>query len=158
MVWLIAGLPALAVVAGISTVFIAAHDPDSLVNDQPDKQGMTVVEARTPADLRAGELGIAAELRVDGNGLKLHLRGALAPMPAQVRLTIIHPTRTELDQTLVLNGMDGMYAAALPEGLSGRREYVLENEDKAWRIAGEGVVSAGGIPLVAKSSHSSTHP
>lgn len=60
MVWLIAGLPALAVVGGLTTVLIAYDNPDSLVNKDYEKVGMAVTDTGRAALDRAAALGISA--------------------------------------------------------------------------------------------------
>ena len=159
MVWLIGGLPLTAVVAGIATVFIAFHKPDSLVVEGHIKQGMAVTETESIANVRASELGLRAELVVRDAQIGVVLKGSLDPLPSGLRLALIHPTLSDQDVTLLLAHADGSnYVGTLPAAVTGKRKYVLEPEDHAWRIVGEGMLSATGVMLVAKSSHSSTHP
>lgn len=42
MVWLIAGLPAAAVLAGLTTVMIASHHADQTVDESFHKEGLAV--------------------------------------------------------------------------------------------------------------------
>lgn len=48
MVWLVAGLPLSAVIAGLTTVWIAANNADTPLTDQYRKEGMTTVEQKQP--------------------------------------------------------------------------------------------------------------
>ena len=102
MVWLIAGLPATAVIAGFTTYFIAAHEPDSLVRAEYRKEGFALVEKTTAADTLAAELGLFARMTADNGRLEVTLKGRLSTTPERVALTIIHPTRESRDIALVL--------------------------------------------------------
>ncbi len=160
MVWLVGGLPAAAVVAGLATVVIAFNKADSLVGEGHIKQGMAITEAGTEGDIRASELGISAELRQTDGRIDVALKGAIEKMPSTLRLTLFHPTLADQDVVMLLSHAGGAnYSGMLPMQDMGKRKYVLEPEDHAWRIAGEGKLStAAGLMLAAKLSHSSTHP
>jgi uncharacterized protein len=159
MVWLIAGLPLAAVVAGLATVMIAVHDPDSLVSEEHVKQGMAVVTPESAADARAAALGIAAEVSLKGGRVSVLLNGGLAPTPATLRLILIHPAQAEQDVTLTLELISGNAYLGGPLSMpAGKRRVVLEATDRAWRLTGEGTLSDAGMLLAARSSPSSTHP
>lgn len=159
MVWLIGGLPLAAVVAGIATVMIAAHDPDSLVNEKHVKQGMAVVAPESAAEARAAALGIGAKLSLQDGRIQVAVMGGVGTPPASLRLSLVHPTQSGMDQVLVLRQAGGLtYTASLAHPVTGKREFILESEDGAWRLSGEGLLSAVELTLAAKSSHSSTHP
>lgn len=160
MVWLIGGLPLTAVVAGLTTVMIAFDKPDSLVGEGHIKEGMAVTEVRTQEDVRASELGIAADISQTGDQIGVTLKGFIEPLPRTLRLTVFHPTLADKDVVMVLTRANGThYAGTLPEPDLGKRKYVLEPEDHAWRIIGEGTLSTStSVMLAARLSHSSTHP
>lgn len=160
MVWLVGGLPAAAVVAGITTVMIAFDKPDTLVGEGHVKQGMAITETTTPGDLRASELGVSAKVAQSGGRIDLTLKGFLEPMPESVRLTIFHPTLADRDVVLSLTHTRGAsYEGGLSSLEPGKRKFVLEPEDHAWRIAGEGILSSTtSVLLAASQSSSSTHP
>ena len=65
MVWLIAGLPLAAVVAGITTVVIASRNADSLVKEGYVKEGMTVqgTQEQDRAAVRLHDAPAAVELK-----------------------------------------------------------------------------------------------
>ncbi len=159
MVWLIGGLPLAAVAAGIVTVMIAAHDPDSLVNEGHVKQGMAVVTQESAAEARAAALDIGARLSLQEGRVQVALTGALDTPPAGLRLSLIHPTQSGQDRVLLLRPTgDLTYTAFLADPVTGKHRLVLEAEDGAWRLSGEGMLSAVELMLAAKSSHSSTYP
>jgi hypothetical protein len=154
MVWLIAALPATSVVAGFATYFIAAHDPDSLVRADYHKEGLALVEQATAADRRASEMGMVAQLKVADTNLELSLKGLLPVQPPRLGLTVIHPSRANQDIRVVLvRSGDGRYVGALPDLGEGRRNLVLEPEDRVWRIGGQwNAPFAGMTELAAKGA------
>lgn len=160
MVWLIAGLPATAVVASFITYFIAAHEPDSLVRADYRKEGFALVEKTTEADKMATELGMIARLTVNNGKLEVALKSRLVTAPARVALTIIHPTKESQDIHLVLDGSNGeSYIANIPDVGNGKRILVLEPEDRTWRITGQWMAPFSGMTeLAAVETNQSTHP
>lgn len=160
MVWLIGGLPATAVVAGITTVMIAFNKADSMVGEGHVKQGMAITEVSSPGDVRASELGITANISQTGGHVSVALKGFIDPLPSTLRLTVFHPTLADQDVVMLLSRNVGAnYSGTLPDPDLGKRKYVLEPENHAWRIVGEGKLSTStSVMLAAKLSHSSTHP
>lgn len=49
LMWLVLGLPATVVVAGVSTVIIASSNPETLVSAPHTKVGLTVERIQEPA-------------------------------------------------------------------------------------------------------------
>jgi len=160
MVWLIAGLPATAVVAGFATYFIAAHEPDSLVKSEYRKEGFALVEKTTEADRHAASLGLLARLSSREGQLVLTLKGREQVAHARLALTIIHPTKESQDMHLLLDRSSGeSYIATLPELGSGKRILVLEPEDRTWRITGQWQAPFSGmLEMAAVTTIPSTHP
>ncbi len=160
MVWLIAGLPAIAVVASFTTYFIAAHDPDSLVTQGYRKEGFAVVAPPTPADQKAAALGLSARIYVRNGQMEVVLHEQLVDMPKQLALTIEHPGRENQDLHILLaRAQELSYIAPAPAMGSGKRILVLEPEDRAWRIRGQWMAPFSGMTeLVAVANIPSTHP
>jgi len=160
MVWLIAGLPASAVVAGIATVMIAAHKPDSMVSEQHVKQGMAVVSTASTREEQAARLMIAAEITSQAGQCAVNLSGRFEKQPETLTMTVVHPTHADRDMRLrLIKSGSGIYVTDLPGPLAGKRRFVLEPEDMAWRLAGEAQQSGtGSWRIVADSPPSTTHP
>jgi len=132
LLWLVIALPASAVIAGITTVFIAAHKPDSLVVDDYYKDGLAINEVKDK-DRRAKALGLVARIEFSGEQVRLFLQG---DEPDQVTLKLIHPTLAEQDQELNLQAVStGLY---LGEGLKPMMpvswKIRLEDMNDSWRI------------------------
>lgn len=135
--WFVMLFPASAVVAGIATYYVAAHNDDGVVEDDYYKQGMTI--NRTLArDQAAASIGLAGTLRVAGGEATLLLTGRVAQWPDKLRLRILHPTRAGMDQTVLLTARGGGRYAAPCElsGAAAKWNLLLEDEHRNWRLAG----------------------
>ncbi len=133
--WLLFAGPAIVVVAGIVTAWIAVRTDDGLVAEDYYKRGLLINKDLERA--RQGEvLGVGALVRVDRGGeLAVLLTGPSggAPVPATLRLLLSHPTRAGDDVAVTLpRGTDGAYRGRLDVPLSGRWVVTLESE--AWRL------------------------
>jgi hypothetical protein len=143
LLWLVIALPASAVIAGITTVFIAAHKPDSLVVDDYYKDGLAINEVKDK-DRKARDLGLVARMEFSGEQVRLFMSG---DEPAQITLRLIHPTQAERDQVLNLQAVStGLY---LGEGLKALTpvswKIRLEDEDSTWRMEDRYNPSSGAI-------------
>lgn len=136
MIWLVAGLPALAVVASFITYFIAASDPDPLVNAGYRKEGLAPVKD-TDKEQRAIAMQVQADL-VFGNGeASIKLYGLLEKQPASLELLLLHPTHAAQDVRLLLpRTTPGRYSAPALDAGAGKRQWILEPDDKTWRLTG----------------------
>lgn len=132
--WLVFGIPALTVVAGLSTVYIAFSDPDGLVSDDYYKDGLAI-NTNLAKNQFAKQLGIKADCQLaDDKQLTITL-SSREPLPAidHLELSIVHTTRAHFDQLLVLTKIDSdHYAAKLPELTQG--SWVFRIETAHWRI------------------------
>ena len=134
--------PAVVVVAGIVTAWLAMRSNDGLVADDYYKQGLAInqIAAR---DQKARDLGLQADLMAgaDGRGIRVMLRGkAGRVLPESVVVRLMHPTRSGVDQTLRLTGQAaGVYTGTLERALSGRWRISIEDEQREWRLTGEWV-------------------
>lgn len=158
MVWLVIGLPLSAVVAGLTTVYIAALDPDDMVKAEYSKSGMAVVAPRDAQDAAAA-LGLSGAVAYrDG---EVHLQLDKAPAEAQeLQLTLVHPTKAELDQQIPLKaaGRGAYHAQATLTG-QGKRHLILEPMDHHWRLEGEWQAPfTEETSLHAGAHNPSTHP
>ena len=137
--WFIIALPLTAVIASITTLIIAAHDPDGLVADDYYKQGLAINQI-LDRERRAETLGLSGLLRVDTSTQRilLTLDGPLNARNQKVMvLRMIHPTRPNLDRTLTLNSDgNGAWSAALERAAAGRWQLQLEPSASDWRLSG----------------------
>lgn len=135
--WILIAIPAASVFAGMLLLYLAMSTWDGLVVDDYYRQGKAIdqIVARSA---RAAELGLAADLSVTAERVSVRL-GATDPasLPAQIILTITHPTRGGHDQTLSMRGRDGVYDGTVAPLATGRWDVMLEDGSKSWRLNGE---------------------
>jgi hypothetical protein len=136
MIWLIAGLPAIVVVASFVTYFIAATNPDPLVNAGYHKEGLAPVQDTSKFD-RAADLAINGELDIRDGVAEISLAGRMEFMPANLELLLQHPSDAIQDVKVLLTSRGaGVYAGQWPATLIGKRQWILEPEDRSWRLSG----------------------
>lgn len=135
--WLLILGPAIVVVAGFATLFIAVRTDDGLVADDYYARGLAI-NRQLERGARADALGLAAtvDVRADGSSAVTLEGGGSAPdaRPAALRLRLAHPTRAgeDLATTLVRAG-DVRYEGRLPAPEAGRWLVIVETD--AWRLA-----------------------
>jgi hypothetical protein len=134
--WFLISLPAAAVVAGLATVWIAATNKDGLVVGDYYNAGLAINQTLARDD-RARSLGLRATLRSADGTLALALGGQLAAYPAELTLTLAHPTRPGMDQTLRLSHAgSGQYRSAMPAMPDGKWHAQLADDAGSWRLSG----------------------
>jgi len=128
--------PAVVVMAGIVTAWIAIATHDGLVADDYYKQGLAVNQKLARNDA-AASLQFEARLRITSEQAEVRLVSrAGAELPPRLRLTLAHPTRKGEDQALLLSGEKGVYAGRVGALGSGRWHVIVEDEAATWRLAG----------------------
>lgn len=135
--WLIMAGPAIVVVAGITTAWIAAHNADELVADDYYKRGKAV-NMDLKRDNAASAMHLSADVILGDNhrSLRVQLQGDNGfKSPQQLRVRLIHPTKIELDQETILHISSGnFYEGVLSSTADGRRHISVEDLDNQWRL------------------------
>jgi hypothetical protein len=139
--WLLFGGPAVVVVAGIVTAWIAASSDDGLVAEDYYKRGL-LINQDLERVRRAEALRVGAVLRVTPDAaLAVELTGSRDAAPATLRLLLAHPTRSGEDLALTLpRGGDGVYRGRLPAARAGR--WIVTVEGEGWRLQTAAAVSS----------------
>ncbi len=132
--WILMSGPAIVVVAGFVTLGIALATDDGLVADDYYKQGLAVNQVLR-REARARELGISATATIRGGSVRLALRGTNGPVP-ELRLLLIHPTRSGRDQNVVLHASGSAYEGRFVPAPGEPRLLVLEDAGSLWRLTG----------------------
>jgi len=134
--WFLMSLPASAVVAGIATVVIAVQSADGMVVGDYYKAGLAINQTLARDDA-AYAMALRATLKNEDGALLLTLTGRMPAYPEQLSLTLAHPTRSGMDQTLALHHAgNGHYRAALPGMPAGKWHVLLVDGASTWRISG----------------------
>jgi len=140
--------PAIVVVAGIVTAWLAIQSDDGLVVDDYYKQGLAINQTLGRNDA-AGRLGMQAELHLAEGRIRVLLGGAA--WRGALMLRLVHPTRAGMDQSVNLAAVGpGAYEGRLQALQPGRWHVVLEARD--WRLTGDWMLpAAGALTLGARS-------
>lgn len=137
-VWFVIALPLTAVIAGLSTVYIAASDPDSLVVDDYYKEGLAI-NAVLDREQQARQLGLRADLMLSGDRLRITLRAA-QPLDGLDRIEVrfVHPTRSRFDRAVTMERSGpGVFEGRLESDLPDTRWYVhITDPGQSWRLQG----------------------
>lgn len=136
--WLLMAGPAVVVVAGFATLWIAVASSDGLVVDDYYKQGMAINQT-LQRDTLAVQRGYHATATMAGAGrgisVQLETTGSV-PLPDMLRLLVVHPTRAGMDGVVLLRQRrPGFYDGVVPAlADGGRRILVLEDTQSEWRM------------------------
>lgn len=139
--WFLFGLPGVAVVAGITTVIIAATTFDGLVVDDYYKEGLAI-NRDLDKDHMAARLGLSAAMDFDlARGKVSVVLDSKLPIPDQGALTLnlIHPTRAHADVSIPLQAgtRPGHYEARFPpQARAIHWDLLLQPRHGHWRLLG----------------------
>ncbi|NMG27373.1 FixH family protein [Aromatoleum evansii] len=148
--WFLIAIPAVAVIAGMITLWLAVSTWDGLVVDDYYQEGKAI-EKTIARSLKAAELGLLADVRLRAEEVTLDLTSsANVPLPPTVVLTISHPTRGGMDQVVLLKRRDGgVFAAPLSPLSAGRWLLQVEDESRNWRMNGSVNIPAESVIHIA---------
>jgi hypothetical protein len=127
-------------IMGFTMLYLSISTSDGVVVDNFYKDGLAI-KTRNEQDAAAADLGLAAQVTINGRQIHLELSGVLDVRPARLTLHFIYPTKSSEDLVVVLVAADNGYAGALPEALNGRYQVMLSPQlDGApgamWRLHG----------------------
>lgn len=143
--WLLMAGPAIVVVAGIYTAWLAISTSDGLVTDDYYKKGLAANQTIARSEM-AERLGVSAGLRFSTDSVHITLQadsGRFAPPPT-LTLSLSHPTRAGLDQSTLATRNGAAYEGAVRLPASGHWIVLLEDDAKTWRLLGNVVLPAAG--------------
>ncbi len=136
--WLLMLGPALVILAGSYTCWLAFSRPDALVVDDYYQQGKAINQ-----DLRrnqaATSLGLTSTLRYDPTAGKIigTLTSFGKPVKGKIRLLLVHSTQPKKDIILEAEpDSQGEFSLALPMLEKTRWRVLIENEKRDWRLTG----------------------
>ena len=138
--WILMAGPAIVVVAGFVTAWLAVTSNDGLVEDDYYKQGLAVSQ-RMAKDSEASGLGLSAEVVLGGEGRQVRLfltAGEGVTLPDTLLFKATHPTRAGGDQSIALQRDGaGFYGGVVATALHGRWHVSVEDPAHKWRLNGE---------------------
>ncbi|MFN7753029.1 MAG: FixH family protein [Pseudomonadota bacterium] len=142
--WILFGIPAATVIAGVATITVAFSTFDGVVADDYYRQGLAI--NRTMArDARAQAMGLAARVQFspDGTRVRIALAGP-AGVSQGLRLRLVHPSRGGGDQVIGLAEVaPGLHEGSLPRAPApGRWRLHVEDLGEEWRLVGSAYLPA----------------
>jgi hypothetical protein len=138
--WILMAGPAVVIVAGLVTAWLAATSFDGLVADDYYKQGLAVnrVLARNE---RARQLAVRGMLEISpmaASAVDVSLTSLDGNTPPALELAVIHPTRPGFDQHVVLTAIGPRrYGGQIKPLSPGHWRLVVQDAKGEWRIGGE---------------------
>ncbi len=155
--WFLISLPATAVIAGLTTAWLAFQSADGLVVGDYYRVGRTINQALARDDA-ARALALKATLNAGDGVLALTLSGHLKIWPEKLTLILAHPTRQGQDQTLALSHAGGgHYRASMPVMAAGKWRAQLADTASTWRLSGV-LHTPFSQPISLKTDAESTTP
>lgn len=151
--WFLMAGPAIVVVAGITTLWLAISSNDGLVTDDYYKEGLAVNQS-LQRDHFAGDLGLQADVMRSEQNVRLLLTSqSRLDLPKLVTLKLAHPTRSGHDQLVEMTADGtGMYTGKLAADVAGRWLLSIEDPAGKWRLQGEWKADSGEpLRLMAKA-------
>lgn len=150
--WILMAGPAIVIVAGVITAWIAYTRGDPVISDDYYRKGLAAAQTLASSE-RAQLMGLQARVRLSADdAVSVMLAadegsGEKFVAPAEIRLTLSHPTRAGLDQvqTLALEG--GAYRGRLHLPASGHWLLLLESEAQGWRLLGKVILPATEVKI-----------
>lgn len=135
--WILMAGPAIVIVAGFITAWLALRSNDGLVAEDYYKQGLAVNKV-LERDKHALEYGLQASVMRSGPMLRIVLTANPNFRPPEgVVLKVMHPTQGREDQTVALTAEgNGVYSGKLSRDVSGRLILSLEDTSGLWRLYG----------------------
>jgi hypothetical protein len=131
--------PAIVIVAGFATAWLAIVSNDGLVDDNYYKVGLSVNQELKQRQLAAElNLNAALKLAVDGKSIDLILNGLpKEALPDSLQLRLVHPTRKGEDQRISLVRSGTVFRGEVTGNLgTGRWRVVIEDPLAGWRMDG----------------------
>jgi uncharacterized protein len=147
--WILMAGPAIVIVAGLVTAWIAYTYGDPLVSEDYYRKGLAAPQTLASSE-RAHALGLEARVRLSADdtvSVVLDAEHGDFNAPAEIRLTLSHPTRAGLDQTQVLIREGGTYLGRLHLPASGHWLLLIENEAQGWRMLGKVILPATEVKI-----------
>ena len=129
--WLLMSGPFVAVVASLTSAWMAVTSDDGVVAQDYYKQGITINQRLARMAPAAAPPG--AKITVGERGeVRVHIEG-LVERPKNVRLMLAHPATAARAEVVILeSGADGDYVGAIAKQTPGR--WIVTLESDSWRL------------------------
>ncbi len=144
--WILMSGPAIVVVAGLITAWIAVTTNDGLVTEDYYKKGLAANQTIAQSE-RAVKFGLVAGVTVTSERLDVGVvaQDATFVLPPAIVVTVSHPTRAGLDQTRTMALIDGRYGEKFHLPAAGHWLIMVSDEAQTWRLMGNVILPASGV-------------
>jgi len=141
--FLVVGVPAIAVCWGVVIITLAVTGKDSLVSDSYYKDGMAYTENNEFID-RAKRLQVKATMAYNEGEIHVTISGYLDEQPTFLQLQLIHPTLETKDESVFLQQTaDGSYLGLANTDHLGKRKLWLQSPEQDWMLKDEALIEDG---------------
>jgi hypothetical protein len=151
--------PAVVVVAGFITLYLAVSGQDGLVVDDYYKQGKAINQALHRDDV-ARQAGLTATVNFDQTQDRVNVvvkRADGSAVTGALTLSLVHATRSGYDNVVTLNPTETGYTGKLPSLRTGKWNVLLEDKEKQWRLQQEvNVGTAALAPMTLRAAAAET--
>lgn len=147
--WILAAGPFIVVIAGFYTAWLAIKSNDGLVTEDYYRKGLAVNQTIARNEL-AARVGLVAGIRIanDRMSVRLTAEDPAFTLPPRLAVTISHPTRAGLDQSLVFPRNAELFSHEVRLPASGHWLVTIEDEPRTWRLLGNVILPANGEVLI----------
>ncbi len=140
--WLLFSGPAIVVIAGLVTLWLAMASNDGLVADDYYKRGLAINRTLS-REKQAAASGYRAQIAFGPafDRVRIVLNGG--SMPRALAIRMVHPTRAGLDRAAQLRAVaSGVYEGPLAVPQPGNWHVIVEDDLATWRLHGDCSVPA----------------
>jgi hypothetical protein len=135
--WLLIAGPALVVLAGIVTVWLAVASNDGLVADDYYKRGLAINQVLA-RDQVAAARGYAAVITYEPASGRVRVLLSGRDTPPALLLSVVHPTKAGEDRIVPLARIAAdTYEGVLPQPMAGRWRLAIEDASRTWRLTAD---------------------
>lgn len=135
--FLVAGVPIIAICWGMVIITLAVTGKDSLVSDSYYRDGMAYTENNTFID-KAKRLQVKADMVYSQDEIHITLTGYFDEQPSFLNIQLIHPTLETKDETVLLQQMPGgSYLGLANNSHLGKRKLWLQSLEQEWMLKDE---------------------
>jgi hypothetical protein len=141
--FLVLGVPIIAVCWGMVIITLAVTGKDSLVSDSYYRDGMAYTENNTFID-KAKRLQVKAGMVYNQDEIRITITGYFDEQPSFLVLQLIHPTLETRDESVMLQQTaDGSYLGLSENSHLGKRKLWLQSPDQEWMLKDEALIENG---------------
>lgn len=147
--WILMSGPLAVVVASFVSAWVALSTTDGLVVEDYYKKGLAANETIAMSD-KAKALGLQVGINLTSHSISARLTATDASyvMPRSIRVTLAHPTRAGMDQTLNLEKVGDLFQGEYRLPTAGHWIVTVEDETGSWRLLGNAVLPASGVTII----------